>query len=32
MSQRERELQSRPCTQRERAHHLSETVEQREVK
>ena len=34
MSQRECGLQSRPCTERERkrAHHLSETVEQREVK
>ena len=32
MNQRGRELQSRPCRERERAHHLSETVEQREVK
>ena len=32
MSQQERELQSRPCRERKRPHHLSETVEQREVK
>ena len=30
MSQRERQLQSRPQRERERAHHLSEIVEQRE--